>query len=95
MAGARAEGVVKTDAGGEQRNIYTRAGRRSRTKDGKALGNAKGSSSLESVRVRGSEDQSIERLTRTQTRVLRSRSEERGGTREDEERGVRETKDRC
>ena len=55
-AGAQAEGVVKTDAGGEQRNICVKVGRRLRTKDGKALGNAKGSSSLESSRVRGSED---------------------------------------
>ena len=55
-AGAQAEGMVKMDAGGEQRNIYMKVGRRSRTKDGKVLGNTKGSSSLESIRVRGSED---------------------------------------
>ena len=56
MAGARAEGVVRTDAGGDQRSIDTKVVGGTRTKDGKALGNAKGSSGLESSRVRGSED---------------------------------------
>ena len=55
-AGAQAEGVVKADAGGEQRSIDTKVLGGARTKDGKALGNAKGSSGLESSRVCGSED---------------------------------------